>query len=84
MHLDASGRTTVARPAAQRRAVAARWLTPQRPGRWAPQAARRQHRAPANNGRQVNICGGDFRHIRDCFNDWKRQPLVYRSAIYGW
>ncbi|MDH6150433.1 MULTISPECIES: hypothetical protein [Paraburkholderia] len=28
---------------------------------------------------QVNICGGDFQHVRDCFNDWKRQPLVYRT-----
>ncbi|MDH6147347.1 hypothetical protein OKW46_001269 [Paraburkholderia sp. WSM4179] len=30
---------------------------------------------------QVNICGGDLQHVRDCFNDWKRQPLVYRAVV---
>ena len=28
---------------------------------------------------QTNICGGDFQHVRDCFVEWKRQPLVYRQ-----
>lgn len=27
---------------------------------------------------QSNICGGDFNHVKDCFNTWKQQPLVYR------
>ncbi|MEX3931551.1 hypothetical protein AB4Y32_06960 [Paraburkholderia phymatum] len=27
---------------------------------------------------QSNICGGDFQHVKDCFNTWKTQPLVYR------
>ncbi|KAE8755159.1 hypothetical protein FSO04_35695 [Paraburkholderia madseniana] len=27
---------------------------------------------------QMNICGGDFTHVRECFRDWKSQPLVYR------
>lgn len=29
---------------------------------------------------QANICGGDFQHVRDCFVEWKRQPLVYRQS----
>ncbi|TDN70237.1 hypothetical protein [Paraburkholderia sp. BL10I2N1] len=35
---------------------------------------------------QANICGGDFQHVKDCFNTWKRQPLVYhqnRSMFEG-
>jgi len=28
---------------------------------------------------QSNICGGDFKHVKDCFNTWKQQPLVYRK-----
>ena len=27
---------------------------------------------------ELNICGGDFQHVRDCFEAWKREPLVYR------
>ncbi|QQC65837.1 hypothetical protein [Paraburkholderia ginsengisoli] len=27
---------------------------------------------------QVNICGGDFTHVRECFRNWKSEPLVYR------
>ncbi|CAB3693394.1 hypothetical protein [Paraburkholderia rhynchosiae] len=27
---------------------------------------------------QANICGGDFTHVRECFDDWKSQTLVYR------
>jgi hypothetical protein len=27
---------------------------------------------------QANICGGDFQHVKDCFERWKSQPLVYR------
>ncbi|TCG05547.1 hypothetical protein BZM27_32870 [Paraburkholderia steynii] len=27
---------------------------------------------------QVNVCGGDFQHVRECFRTWKDQPLVYR------
>jgi hypothetical protein len=26
---------------------------------------------------QVNVCGGDFQHVRDCFRAWKNEPLVY-------
>jgi hypothetical protein len=25
---------------------------------------------------QANICGGDFQHVKDCFETWKRQPLA--------
>jgi hypothetical protein len=28
---------------------------------------------------QVNVCGGDFQHVRECFRAWKREPLVYRK-----
>jgi hypothetical protein len=27
---------------------------------------------------QVNICGGDFAHVRECFRSWKAETLVYR------
>lgn len=27
---------------------------------------------------QVNICRGDFRHVREIFREWKHEPLVYR------
>ncbi|CAB3772762.1 hypothetical protein [Paraburkholderia humisilvae] len=27
---------------------------------------------------QANICGGDFQHVKDCFETWKTQPLIYR------
>jgi len=27
---------------------------------------------------QANICGGDFQHVKQCFIEWKQQPLVYR------
>lgn len=27
---------------------------------------------------QINICGGDFTHVRECFRNWKSQTLVYR------
>ncbi|CAH2802492.1 MAG: FIG00457880: hypothetical protein [uncultured Paraburkholderia sp.] len=27
---------------------------------------------------QANICGGDFKHVRECFSNWKSQTLVYR------
>lgn len=26
----------------------------------------------------VNICGGDFAHVRECFRDWKTETLIYR------
>ncbi len=26
---------------------------------------------------QLNICGGDFKHVRECFRRWKDEPLVY-------
>ncbi|AMV45670.1 MULTISPECIES: hypothetical protein [Paraburkholderia] len=29
---------------------------------------------------QSNICGGDFQHVKDCFHEWKQQPLVYRMS----
>lgn len=28
---------------------------------------------------QVNICGGDFQHVRECFRAWKTEPLLGRS-----
>ncbi|TCG03089.1 hypothetical protein BZM27_51070 [Paraburkholderia steynii] len=28
---------------------------------------------------QVNVCGGDFQHVRECFQQWKKEPLVYRK-----
>ncbi|MEX3686865.1 hypothetical protein AB3X91_20220 [Paraburkholderia sp. BR14263] len=28
---------------------------------------------------QVNVCGGDFGHVRECFRAWKREPLIYRT-----
>lgn len=28
---------------------------------------------------QVNICGGDFQHVRDCFQAWKKEALVYSN-----
>ena len=28
---------------------------------------------------QVNVCGGDFQHVRKCFRTWKEEPLVYRK-----
>jgi hypothetical protein len=29
---------------------------------------------------QVNICKGDFQHVRECFREWKHEPLVYRRG----
>lgn len=29
---------------------------------------------------QVNICGGDFEHVKACFRQWKEEPLVYWSS----
>jgi hypothetical protein len=29
---------------------------------------------------ELNICGGDFQHVQDCFEAWKREPLVYRQS----
>jgi hypothetical protein len=29
---------------------------------------------------QTNICGGDFKHVKECFREWKSQPLVYRMS----
>ncbi|MFP3558735.1 hypothetical protein SB861_49990 [Paraburkholderia sp. SIMBA_049] len=26
---------------------------------------------------QMNICGGDFQHVQDCFSTWKHERLVY-------
>ncbi|HVE07968.1 MAG TPA: hypothetical protein VNE00_12005 [Paraburkholderia sp.] len=31
---------------------------------------------------QANICGGDFQHVKECFDGWKQQPLVYRRNQY--
>ncbi|KWE51354.1 hypothetical protein WL76_18020 [Burkholderia ubonensis] len=28
---------------------------------------------------QVNVCGGDFEHVRNCFRQWKKEPLAYRK-----
>jgi len=27
---------------------------------------------------QANVCGGDFKHVQDCFDRWKKEPLLYR------
>jgi hypothetical protein len=31
---------------------------------------------------QANICGGDFKHVRDCFDRWKQEPLVFRRNLH--
>jgi hypothetical protein len=28
---------------------------------------------------QVNICGGDFEHVRERFQAWKQETLIYRQ-----
>ncbi|QGZ64909.1 hypothetical protein [Paraburkholderia acidisoli] len=28
---------------------------------------------------QVNVCGGDFHHVREVFHEWKNEPLIYRK-----
>ena len=28
---------------------------------------------------EVNVCGGDFRHVRECFREWKKEALIYRK-----
>jgi len=28
---------------------------------------------------QANVCGGDFKHVQDCFDRWKKEPLLYRQ-----
>ncbi|QBR03074.1 hypothetical protein [Paraburkholderia pallida] len=28
---------------------------------------------------QLNVCRGDLRHVRECFREWKGEPLVYRQ-----
>ena len=36
--------------------------------------------APRRSSRvhyQVNICGGDFEHVKACFRRWKEEPLVF-------
>jgi len=25
---------------------------------------------------QMNICGGDFSHVRECFRNWKSETLI--------
>ncbi|MFM0087652.1 hypothetical protein PQR46_12050 [Paraburkholderia sediminicola] len=32
----------------------------------------------ANTQFEVNICGGDFQHVLECFHEWKGEPLIYR------
>lgn len=27
---------------------------------------------------QSNVCGGDFRHVQDCFDRWKQEPMIFR------
>ena len=27
---------------------------------------------------QANVCGGDFQHVKDCFDRWKQEPFVFR------
>lgn len=28
----------------------------------------------------TNVCGGDFRNVVECFERWKREPLVFRPG----
>jgi len=28
---------------------------------------------------QINICGGDFQHVKHRFAEWKKEPLIYRK-----
>ncbi|WP_321913276.1 MULTISPECIES: hypothetical protein [unclassified Paraburkholderia] len=28
---------------------------------------------------EVNVCGGDFQHVRECFRAWKTETLIYRQ-----
>src|ERR1700692_1442270 len=28
---------------------------------------------------QINICGGDFQHVKHRFAEWKEEPLIYRK-----
>lgn len=28
---------------------------------------------------EVNVCGGDFQHVLECFREWKNEPLIYRN-----
>jgi hypothetical protein len=28
---------------------------------------------------EVNVCGGDFQHVRERFREWKNEPLIYRK-----
>ncbi|WP_322033814.1 hypothetical protein [Paraburkholderia sp. J76] len=28
---------------------------------------------------EVNVCGGDFQHVRECFREWKTETLIYRK-----
>ena len=27
---------------------------------------------------EVNVCGGDFHHVCECFRQWKKELLIYR------
>ena len=29
---------------------------------------------------ETNVCGGDFRNVVECFERWKREPLVFRPG----
>jgi hypothetical protein len=29
---------------------------------------------------EVNVCGGDFEHVLQCFQEWKGEPLIYRHG----
>ena len=29
---------------------------------------------------ETNICGGDFLNVVECFERWKREPLVFRTG----
>ncbi|CAG9269933.1 hypothetical protein [Paraburkholderia unamae] len=28
---------------------------------------------------EVNVCGGDFQHVCECFREWKKEVLIYRK-----
>lgn len=28
---------------------------------------------------EVNVCGGDFQHVCECFREWKKEALIYRK-----
>jgi hypothetical protein len=40
--------------------------------------ARRKTIMKSNPRFEVNVCGGDFHHVCECFREWKKELLIYR------